>query len=101
MLSSDYSLVYQFSGPDNEKTRELIDVASDYYVPGLICIRLLVDRPHEVTRKSVSQFKMIRDSPTAYCCHNKRCTLPITDVKLLHKEFEPKYLRISQKPNDK
>jgi hypothetical protein len=39
---------------------------------------------------------MVRDSPTAYCCHNKRCTLPITDVKLLHKEFEAKYLRIAK-----
>ncbi|KAG5680320.1 hypothetical protein PVAND_009832 [Polypedilum vanderplanki] len=86
-------------GPDNEKTRELIDVASDYYVPGLLCILLLVDRPHEVTRKSVSQFKMVKDLPTAYCCHNKRCTLPITDVKLLHKEFE-KYLRITKQSND-
>lgn len=84
-------------GPDNEKTRELVDVASDYYVPGLLCVLLLIDRPHEVTRKSVSQFKMVRDLPTAYCCHNKRCTLPITDVKLLHKEFAAKYLRASKK----
>lgn len=53
---------------------------------------LNVDKPHEVTRKSVSQFKMIRNSKTAYCCHNKRCTLPITDAKILADEFATKYL---------
>lgn len=79
-------------GPDDDKTRELVDVASDYYVPGLLCIRLLTDRPEEVTRKSVTQFKMVRNLPTAYCCHNKRCTLPMTDVKLIHEEFASKYL---------
>ena len=67
-------------------------VASDFYVPGLISIHLNVEKPHEVTRKSVSQFKMIRNLPTAYCCHNKQCTLPITDPKLLAEEFASKYL---------
>jgi len=69
-----------------------VDVASDYYVPGLLCILLLVDRPHEVTRKSVSHFKMVKNLPTAYCCHNMRCTLPMTDVKLIHEDFASKYL---------
>jgi uncharacterized protein YyaL (SSP411 family) len=84
-------------GPDNEKTRQLIDVASDYYVPGLLIIPLFVDRPHELTRKSASHFKMIRDLPTAYCCHNKRCTLPVTDLQQLHEEFAPKYLCVKEK----
>lgn len=79
-------------GPDNEETKELLDVASDYYVPGIISILFNVNKPEEVTRKSVSQFKMIRNRPTAYCCHNKQCTLPITDAKQLHEEFASKYL---------
>lgn len=84
-------------GPDSDKTRELIDVISDYYVPGLLCILLLTDKPHEVTRKSVSQFKMIRDQPTAYCCHNTQCTLPMTDIKQLHEEFAGKYLHKAER----
>lgn len=79
-------------GPDDEITRNFIGVASDFYVPGLISIQLNVDKPEEVTRKSVSQFKMIRNLPTAFCCHNKQCTLPITDPKLLAEEFASKYL---------
>ncbi|CRK97938.1 CLUMA_CG011311, isoform A [Clunio marinus] len=79
-------------GPDDENTRSFIEIASDYYVPGLISILLIVDKPHEVTRQSVSQFKMVRNLPTAYCCHNKQCALPITDPKLLSEEFASKYL---------
>lgn len=79
-------------GPDDEKTKDFIGVASDFYVPGLISIKLDPANPGEVTRKSVSQFKMIRNLPTAYCCHNKQCTLPITDPKLLFEEFASKYL---------
>lgn len=79
-------------GPDDENTQNFIGVASDFYVPGLISIQLNIDKPDEVTRKSVSQFKMIRKLPTAYCCHNKRCTLPITDPKLLAEEFSSTYL---------
>jgi len=60
----------------------------------LLSILLNVDKPDEVTRKSVSQFKMIRKLPTAYCCHNKRCTLPITNPKLLEEEFASKYMLI-------
>jgi uncharacterized protein YyaL (SSP411 family) len=70
----------------------LIDVASDYYVPGLISIVLNVDKPDEVTRKSVKNFKMIKNLPTAYCCHNQQCTLPLTDVKQLHEDFAAKYM---------
>ncbi|KAL7036239.1 hypothetical protein ACKWTF_008760 [Chironomus riparius] len=88
-------------GPDGEKTRELVDVASDYYVPGLLCILLPIDRPHDVTRKSAASFKMIRNLPTAYCCHNKRCTLPMTDAKLIHEEFASKYLYIDESNVDK
>jgi len=44
---------------------------------------------------------MIRNLPTAYCCHNKRCTLPMTDAKLIHEEFASKYLYIDESNDDK
>lgn len=80
-----------FSGLDDENSKQFIAIASNFYVPGLISINLDVEKPHEVMRKSVSQFKMIRNLPTAYCCHNKQCTLPITDPKQLAEEFASKY----------
>jgi uncharacterized protein YyaL (SSP411 family) len=79
-------------GPDDINTKNFISIASDFYVPGLISIKVDVEKPEEVTRKSVSQFKMVRNLQTAYCCHNKRCTLPITDPKLLAEEFSSTYL---------
>jgi uncharacterized protein YyaL (SSP411 family) len=80
------------TGKDDEASRSFIGTASNFYVPGLISILLNVDQPDSVIRKSVSQFKMIRNLPTAYCCHNRQCTLPITDPKLLAEEFAAKYL---------
>lgn len=56
-----------------------------------------INNPDKVTRKSVSQFKMIRNLPTAYCCHNKQCTLPLTDQKMLAEEFALKYLLAAPK----
>ena len=80
------------AGLDDDNTKNFIGIASDYFVPGLISIKLNVEKPEDITRKSVNQFKMIRNLPTAYCCHNKQCTLPITDPKLLAEEFASKYL---------
>ena len=79
-------------GPDNEESRKLISVASNYYVPGLISILYKTDKPDDITRQSVKQFKAIKDKPTAYVCHNKRCNLPITCPKVLAEEFASIYL---------
>lgn len=79
-------------GRDDQQTKDFIGIASDFYAPGLISIIMNIDKPDDVTRKSVNQFKMIRNLPTAFCCHNKRCALPITDAKLLAEEFSSKYL---------
>jgi uncharacterized protein YyaL (SSP411 family) len=93
-LNFALKLILKFSGPEDAKTKDFIQIASDYFVPGLISILVDVENPESVTRKSVSQFKMIRNSATAYCCHNKRCTLPITDPKLLAEEFASNYLLV-------
>ncbi|CAO1393553.1 unnamed protein product [Diamesa serratosioi] len=78
-------------GPDNDESRELISVASNYYVPGLISILYKTDKPDDITRQSVKQFKAIKGKATAYVCHNKRCHLPITCPKILAEEFASKY----------
>lgn len=79
-------------GPDNDESRELISVASNYYVPGLISILYKTDKPDDITRQSVKQFKAIKGKATAYVCHNKRCNLPITCPKILAEDFASKYL---------
>lgn len=91
LLESSISLNI-FKGQDDEESKKFIGIASGFHVPGLISILLDVDKPDEVIRKSVSQFKKIRNLPAAYCCHNRQCTLPITDPKLLAEEFAAKYL---------
>lgn len=73
-----------------------MSVVKDFYVPGLITVPYALDKPDEVTRKSALQFKMVRNLPTAYCCHNSRCNLPITDPKLLADDFASNYLFIEK-----
>lgn len=80
------------SGPNEDETKKFMSVVKDFYVPGLITIPYALDKPDDVTRKSAQQFKMIRNLPTAYCCHNRSCNLPITDPKVLADEFASKYL---------
>lgn len=83
-----------FIGPDNDDSRKLINVASDFNIPGLISILHKLDHPNddEVTRKSVTQFKMVRNMPTLYMCHRGMCHLPITNPDQLAKDFAAKYL---------
>jgi uncharacterized protein YyaL (SSP411 family) len=42
---------------------------------------------------------MIKDLPTAYCCHNRCCNLPITDREQLAKDFSSKYQFIQEDNN--
>jgi uncharacterized protein YyaL (SSP411 family) len=79
-------------GPNNDDSRKLLQVASDFYIPGLVSIFLKICSPHDLTRKSVQNFKMVQNKPTVYTCHNKRCNLPITDGDVLHQELSGIYL---------
>lgn len=96
-MTTVFSTNVSSTGQDDDNSKQFMGVASGFYVPGLISILVNVDKPEEVIRKSVGQFKMIRNLPTAYCCHNKQCTLPITDPKLLKEEFAAKYLLATAK----
>lgn len=45
-----------------------------------------------LTRPSISKFKMVRNEPTVYLCHNRVCQLPITTVEDFHRVLSEKYL---------
>jgi uncharacterized protein YyaL (SSP411 family) len=81
-------------GPDTESSHKLLHVASNFYIPGLVSIFLKVDRPQELTRKSVQKFKMVQNKSTVYLCHNRRCNLPLTDSTSLYEDFAANYLFI-------
>lgn len=81
------------SGPNNEAAQSLFNVARDFYIPGLLLIHHDTDKPiEEMTRKSVAKFKMVRNEPTVYLCHNRVCQLPITSAEDFRKSLTEKYL---------
>lgn len=80
-------------GPDNDNTQQLIDVAREFYIPGLLLIHYDVDKGDDaLTRKSAAAFKMVKNESTAYLCHNKICQLPITSADRLRANLAEKYL---------
>lgn len=70
-------------GPESEASTNLLRVAQQAYVPGLVLFHQPTDQSESVLRESVKKFKMVNNSPTVYLCHNKVCQLPITDAKKL------------------
>lgn len=54
------------------------------------------DEPVEaLLRKSVAKFKMIRNEPTVYLCHNRVCQLPMTSSDDFRKNLAEKYLPVN------
>lgn len=54
------------------------------------------DQPVEtLTRPTISKFKMVRNEPTVYLCHNRVCQLPITTAEDFHRVLTEKYLAAS------
>lgn len=84
---------FQISGADNENTHALIDVAREFYIPGLLLIHYNVEKGIDgLTRKSAAAFKVIQNESTAYLCHNKVCQLPMTSPARLRDSLSEKYL---------
>lgn len=77
----------------------MCDVVRDFYIPGLLLLHYDPDQPHEIlTRQAISKFKMVRNEPTVYLCHNRVCQLPITNADDLHRSLNEKYLPAIQQP---
>lgn len=71
----------------------MFDVARDFYIPGLLLMHYDPEQPPEMlTRPAISKFKVVRNEPTAYLCHNRVCQLPITGADDLHRSLTEKYL---------
>lgn len=93
LSSGNDSKLVLLSGPSNDNTRELIDVAREFYIPGLLLIHYDTDKGDSaLTRKSAASFKMVQNEPTAYLCHNKVCQLPVTSADRLRANLAEKYL---------
>lgn len=87
--------VYCFLGPKNEATEKLFDVARDFYIPNILLIHFNPDESVEsLTRPAVAKFKMIRNEPTVYLCHNRVCQLPITSPDEFRKTLAEKYFPV-------
>lgn len=84
------------TGPKNEASEKLCDVARDFYIPGLLLMQYDPEQPTEMlTRPAISKFKMVRNEPTVYLCHNRQCQLPITKVNDFQRSLKEKYLPIT------
>ena len=94
--SRNESLAKRFvhiSGPNNDATKALADVARDFYIPGLLLVHCNTDEPIEtLTRKSAAGFKMAKNESTVYLCHNRVCQLPITTPEGLRESLSERYL---------
>lgn len=79
-------------GPNSIESRKLFDVTKKFFLPGLVPVLVEVDNPDSLTRKSAKQFKMVKNLPTVYICHNFVCQLPITDKDELEQMLTEKYV---------
>lgn len=81
------------SGPKCDALDRLFDIARDFYIPGLLLMHYDPEQPAEMlTRPAISKFKMVRNEPTVYLCHNRVCQLPITTPDDFHRILSEKYL---------
>lgn len=86
-------MIIIFAGPKSEALDKLCDVARDFYIPGLLLMQFDPEQPPEtLTRQAISKFKMVRNEPTVYLCHNRVCQLPITNPDDLQRSLTEKYL---------
>uniref|UniRef100_A0A182TYV6 Thioredoxin domain-containing protein n=1 Tax=Anopheles melas TaxID=34690 RepID=A0A182TYV6_9DIPT len=80
-------------GPESPEATALVDGVREFYIPGMIIVQLKIDQPAHIVRrrKSLDNFKMVKNMPTAYICHNKVCHLPVTEPERLTEDFQPRY----------
>ncbi|KFB45224.1 AGAP008252-PA-like protein [Anopheles sinensis] len=80
-------------GPESAEATALVDAVRQFHIPGMIIVQLKIDQPAHIERrrKSLDNFKMVKNMPTAYICHNKVCHLPVTEPERLTEEFQPRY----------
>lgn len=79
-------------GPNSDESRKLFNVTKNFFIPGLVPVLVEIDNEKSLTRKSAKQFKMLKDMPTVYLCHNFVCQLPITDTVELEELLTEKYV---------
>lgn len=90
------NFLFSYTGPPNEQIEQMLNIVREYYIPGLILLHYNPnDKNQPLTRESISQFKMIRNEPTVYLCHNRVCQLPITVSDDLKQILKGKYLPIT------
>lgn len=71
----------------------MMDVARNFYIPGMVLIHNEIDSNGGLLKKStVEQYKLIDNKPTVYICHNQECGLPIISLDDLKNQLEAKYL---------
>lgn len=80
-------------GSESAEATALVDAVRQFHIPGMIIVQLKIDQPPHIERrrKSLDNFKMVKNMPTAYICHNKVCHLPVTEPERLTEEFQPRY----------
>lgn len=74
-------------GADGPEVRNMLDIARDYFVPGILVIHVDPNQPEKVTRKTALQQKAVDGKVTAYICQRQICKLPVTDPEVLRKEL--------------
>ncbi|XP_062548812.1 uncharacterized protein B0495.5 [Armigeres subalbatus] len=80
-------------GPDGPEATTLADAARDFYMPGLLIVQLNPSLPdHSLGGKTLKSFKMMKEAPTAYMCHNKVCQLPVTEAERLTEDLVNTYV---------
>lgn len=79
-------------GPEADETTTLLDVARDFYVPGLVIIHSINGTNQQLTKQSASQYQMVDDRATVYLCHNGICEPPITSAEKLAESLSKRYL---------
>lgn len=81
-------------GPDTTETKKLLDVARDFYVPGLVVIHSVPGNDQASTKNSAQEYgyQMVDDKATAYLCHNGTCEPPITTGEKLGESLAKRYL---------
>lgn len=90
---------FRLLGPKSEAFEKMCDVVRDFYIPGLLLMHYDPEQPPEsLTRQAISKFKMVRNEPTVYLCHNRVCQLPITNADDFHRILNEKYLPAIQQP---
>lgn len=87
MTGDDGPPLFIVVGEDAATVRTMVDIARDYYIPGLLVVHVDPTKPENVTRKVALEQKTIEGKVTAYVCQRQVCKLPMTAPEQLRKEF--------------